>query len=70
VLGDKGIHAEVGDAHWARARDLLLDGAAQGRLCNGLVAAVEECGRVLAEHFPPRADDTNELPDRLVIRRE
>jgi putative membrane protein len=70
VLGDKGIHAKVGDAHWARARDLLLDGAAQARLCNGLVAAVEECGRVLAEHFPPRADDTNELPDRLVVRRE
>ena len=70
VLGDKGIHEKVGDAHWAGARDLLLDSAAHGRLCDGIVSAVEECGRVLAEHFPPRADDVNELPDRLVVRRE
>jgi putative membrane protein len=70
VMGDKGIHEHVGDAHWAGARDRLLDSAAHGRLCDGIVSAVEECGRVLAQHFPPRADDTNELPDRLVVRRE
>jgi putative membrane protein len=70
VLGDKGIHEKVGDAHWARARDLLLDGAAHGRLCDGIVSAVEECGRVLAREFPARADDRNELADRLVVRRE
>lgn len=70
VMGDKGIHEHVGDAHWAGARDRLLDSAAHGRLCDGIVSAVEECGRVLAEHFPPRADDANELPDHLVVRRE
>jgi len=70
VLGDKGIHAEVGDAHWARARDLLLEAAADNRLCEGLVAAVEECGRVLSEKFPARAGDRNELADHLVVRRE
>ncbi len=70
VMGDKGIHEKVGDAHWSRARDLLLDSTAHGRLCDGLVSAVEECGRVLAEHFPPRAGDQNELSDRLVVRRE
>lgn len=70
VLGDKGIHERVGEAHWARTRDLVLDGVAHGRLCEGLVGAVEECGRVLAQHFPAGADDTNELEDRLVVRRE
>ena len=70
VLGDQGIHERVGDAHWARTRDLVLEGIARGRLCDGLVGAVEECGRVLAQQFPARADDTNELEDRLVVRRE
>jgi len=70
VMGDKGIHERVGDAHWSRARDLLLDSAAHGRLCDGIISAVEECGRVLAEHFPRGADDQNELPDRLIVRRE
>jgi len=27
---------------------------------------VRQIGIVLTEHFPPRADDTNELPDRLI----
>jgi putative membrane protein len=70
VMGDKAIHEKVGDAHWSRARDLLLDAAAHGRLCDGLVSAVEECGGVLAQHFERGADDRNELPDRLVVRRE
>jgi putative membrane protein len=70
VMGDKGIHEQVGDAHWSRARDLLLDSAAHGRLCDGIVSAVDECGRVLAQHFPVQEGDQNELPDRLVVRRE
>jgi putative membrane protein len=37
-----------------------------GRLAEGLVAAVEKVGAVLAEHFPRAEDDTNELPDRLI----
>ena len=70
VLGDKGIHEKVGDAHWTKARDLLLDAAAHERLADGIVAAVEECGRVLEVHFPVGAGDVNELPDHLVVRRE
>jgi uncharacterized membrane protein len=28
---------------------------------------VKRCGEILAEHVPPRADNPNELADRLVI---
>jgi putative membrane protein len=32
------------------------------------VAAVEICGSVLAEHFPPiEGDNPNELPDHVVV---
>jgi putative membrane protein len=37
-----------------------------GRLADGMIAAVGEVGKVLAEHFPRADDDTNELPDRLI----
>jgi putative membrane protein len=30
-------------------------------------AAIEQIGVVLAEHFPRSADDTNELPDKLIL---
>ncbi|MBK7644491.1 MAG: hypothetical protein IPJ19_15845 [Planctomycetes bacterium] len=70
VMGDKAVHEKVGDAHWGRARDLVLDAASRGALCEGLVASVAECGRVLAAGFPIQPDDVNELEDRLVVRRE
>jgi putative membrane protein len=38
----------------------------QGRLADGLIAAIERVGAVLAEHFPHQENDVNELPDRLI----
>ena len=38
----------------------------EGHLADGMVAAIEKVGLVLAEHFPLGEGDTNELPDRLI----
>jgi putative membrane protein len=66
VIADKGIHDRVDPAVWADiVRDLTAQ-VAEGRLSDGLTAAIAACGRVLAEHFPPGLSDENELPDRLV----
>jgi putative membrane protein len=45
----------------------LLAEIRNGQLADGLVAAVDRIGAVLAEHFPPRKRDANELSDDLVI---
>jgi putative membrane protein len=37
-----------------------------GRIADGMCAAVEKVGVVLTEHFPRAEDDVNELPDRLI----
>jgi putative membrane protein len=70
VLGDAGIHAKVGDDHWTGTAKAVLDGIAAGSLRDGLLAGIERCGAVLAEHFPAQRHDVNELPDRLIVRRE
>jgi putative membrane protein len=70
VLGDEGIHAKVGDDHWKSTTQAVLDGIAAGSLRSGLLAGIERCGAVLAEHFPAQRHDVNELPDRLIVRRE
>ena len=36
------------------------------RLADGFVTAVAAVGALLAEHFPVRPDDINELDDHLV----
>jgi putative membrane protein len=49
-------------------RDLIIDGIRQARAREGICAAIESCGRALAQHFPHRADDVNELPDDIIDR--
>ena len=38
----------------------------EGRACDALCEVIGKCGLVLAEHFPRKADDTNELADELI----
>ena len=68
VIGDRGIHEKMGDQHWQHVRDLIIQGMKNGDVCGGICAAIEACGQALAQHFPHRADDTNELPDRVIDR--
>jgi len=68
VIGDKAIHAKMGDRHWLEVRDLIIRGMKEGNVCGGICAAIESCGKALAEHFPPRPDDINELPDQVINR--
>jgi putative membrane protein len=68
VIGDQGIHEKMGNEHWDRVRDLIIKGIKEGNVCGGICAAIESCGKALAEHFPPRPDDINELPDQVIDR--
>ena len=66
LVADAAIHARVDPAVWGEAMAALVGAVRDGRPADGIVAAVEQVGAVLAQHFPRSADDTNELPDRLV----
>ena len=66
IVAERGIHARVAPEAWGEAMAALLAGVRDGRAGEGMAAAVERIGAVLAEHFPRSADDTNELPDRLI----
>jgi putative membrane protein len=64
VIGDRGIHAKMGNAHWDDVRDKIINGIRLGKPREGICSAIESCGESLAKNFPRRADDINELPDR------
>jgi putative membrane protein len=70
VLGDRGIDAVVGPEHWQAVDEAVLRGIARGSVRDGLVAGIELAGALLVEHFPAGASDRNELPDRVIVRRE
>ncbi len=68
VIGDRGIHQKMGDEHWKKVRDLIILGIKRGDARGGICAAIESCGKALAQYFPPRTDDINELPDQVIRR--
>ena len=69
VIGDQGIHAKMGAEHWDRVRDLIIQGIKSGNIRGGICEAIESCGKALAEHFPHRQDDINELSDEVIHRK-
>lgn len=67
IVGDEAIHARVGDAYWVRVRDLMVQHLKAEAPREAVVHAVEDLGRVLAEHFPRRPDDPNELSNEVSL---
>lgn len=66
IVGDEAITAVTTDETWGEAMAALLAEVKAGRPADGIVAAVGMIGAVLAEHFPRRSDDRNEIPDKLI----
>ena len=66
IVADAAITGKVAPDVWGEAMAAMLPEIRAGRIADGMVAAIERVGAVLAEHFPRAEDDTNELPDRLI----
>ncbi len=70
VLADEGIDRRVGAGFWAETDRAVLDGIRRGSLRDGLIAGIERVGERLADQFPWGEGDRDEIPDRVVVRRE
>jgi len=66
IVADETIAGKVDPMVWGEAMAAMLAHVREGRVSEGMVAAVEKVGAVLEEHFPIAEGDTNELPDRLI----
>lgn len=67
ILADTGIDGKVDQAVWDGIVTPLLAAAREDRLRSGVIDAVQALGAVLARHAPRSADDTDELPNKVVI---
>jgi len=66
IVADDAITKVTTPETWGDAMHALLVEVKQGKMGDGIVAAIERVGVVLAEHFPRSATDTNEIPDKLI----
>ena len=69
VLADRGIHEKVAPGTWDGIVAIITAGLKSNDGCAAFVAAIEECGRILAAHFPRAPDDRNELEDNLITEK-
>jgi putative membrane protein len=66
ILGDRGVDKRISPESWQAHATEISAGIRGGKTCDALCAVIGKCGLVLAEHFPRKADDTNELADELI----
>ena len=66
IVADEAIATVTSADTWGEAMAVLLDEVKEGRIADGIVAAVHRVGAVLAEHFPKSSGNPNEIPDKLI----
>lgn len=63
IIADEGIHSKVPPGYWDEIVQNFIARVRKRELSEGLMEAVKACGGQLAQHFPRRVDDVNELPN-------
>ena len=66
VLADRGINEKVKKGQWDEIVSMILGGIKSNSQADAICRAIDDTGRILKEHFPIKADDTNELKNLIV----
>jgi uncharacterized membrane protein len=67
IVADRGIAAKVEQAEWNAVCREMEKAFRAGRFAEGALRAVERTTGLLAKHFPARAVNPNELPDKPLV---
>ena len=68
ILADEGIHAKVEDGTWNRIANEMSDHFSQRNFQHGILHGITSVGKELTKFFPRKQDDTNELPNDVLVR--
>ncbi|MGO4388278.1 TPM domain-containing protein [Microvirga sp. 2YAF29] len=67
ILADTGIADRVGPDVWVEIIEKLTMAIKAGSMADGLAEAIRRAGAILAEHAPPRFEDEDELPNKIIL---
>ena len=67
IVADKKIADKLPPDYWDVPHGMIMEGIGRSAHAEGVIAAVAEIGKRLAEFFPREDDDVNEIPDRPEI---
>lgn len=67
IVADRGIHARLGSEIWEAICQEMEAAFRDGHFEAGVLAGIQSVGAHLAQHFPPRSEKPNEMPDNPVV---
>jgi uncharacterized membrane protein len=67
IVADRGINARVRPEDWEAICKEMEAALRRGEFQEAITAGIEAVSRLLAQHFPARAGDRNELADRPTV---
>ena len=67
VIGDDGISTKLTHPDWQHICDAIIKDFKQKQYTNGIVEGINLSGKLLAEHFPIKEGDKDELANELVV---
>lgn len=66
IVGDKGIHEKCGKPFWERISAHMSPHLEMNEFTEAVLVGIREAGEALAEHFPFKKGDRNELPNQVL----
>ena len=67
IFVDTTVEEHIGREYFLDQVAILIDDCAAGNVIDGYVGVIGQMGEKLAETFPVKAEDRNELENRFVI---
>jgi putative membrane protein len=66
VMADSGINEKLEQKEWDGVIATIIKGIKEGKGPEAICIAVDRCAELLADHFPIKKDDTDELKNLIV----
>lgn len=70
IIGDRGIHEKVPSNFWEETKALMQPYFIENKFTEGLIKGISLAGEQLKAYFEIDGDDTNEIPDDIIISDE
>lgn len=67
IVADRGFEGKVSAAQWQQVCDQMELRFRNGEFEAGALQGIQMVNDLICGHFPPLADDSNELPNRPII---
>lgn len=68
ILADNNINKLTGEQVWNEIKDIIQEKFMRGEFCKGILFGIDEIGKILAQYFPIKPDDVNEISNKVIIK--